>query len=208
MYCIRAYRIHAPSAPTTLAIVPHAYPLICSPHQHCSYHKSTLKFLPTTIPVYHVFRSMQHQFMFKWTPSPSLPHVVHLVTLFSSQIRGCIGIWVSHPSCDVCLYTILICTRLLTGSIILSPRILIHTAITNGSWNFWKETIQFIVDSYHYINHCASDYFCCKWRNPAPLNGSAPNLVVVEHDVKGNAHYKHTFNTQICLVIRFELTLC
>ena len=89
MYCIRAYRIHAPSAPTTLAIVPHAYPLICSLHQHCSYHKSTLKFLPTTIPVYHVFRSMQHQFMFKWTPSPSLPHVVHLVTLFSSQIRGC-----------------------------------------------------------------------------------------------------------------------
>ena len=64
-----------------------------------------------------------------------------------SSLRGCIGIWVSHPSCDVCLYTILICTRLLTGSIILSPRILIHTAITNGSWNFWKETIQFIVDS-------------------------------------------------------------
>jgi hypothetical protein len=89
MYCIRAYRIHAPSAPTTLAIVPHAYPLICSPHQHCSYHKSTLKFLPTTIPVYHVFRSMQHQFMFKRTPSPSLPHIVHLVTLFGSQIRGC-----------------------------------------------------------------------------------------------------------------------
>ena len=120
--------------------------------------------------------------------------------------KGCmvlhtIGIWVSHPSCDICLYTVLICTHLLTGSIILGPWIPIHTAITNGSWNIWKETTQFIVDSYHYINHCASDYFCCKWRNPAPLNGSAPNLVVVEHDVNGNAHYKRAFNTQACFCL-------
>src|SRR6267154_5412458 len=27
------------------------------------------------------------------------------------------------------------------------------TAISNGAWNVWKETTQFIVDSYHYINH-------------------------------------------------------
>ncbi|KIM83350.1 hypothetical protein PILCRDRAFT_37562, partial [Piloderma croceum F 1598] len=74
----------------------------------------------------------------------------------------------------------------------------LHTAIVNGSWNVWKETTQFIVDSYHYINHHANDYLCHKWCNPAPLNGSAPNLVVVEHNVNGNAHYKRAFNTQAC----------
>jgi CxC5 like cysteine cluster associated with KDZ transposases/CxC6 like cysteine cluster associated with KDZ transposases len=84
----------------------------------------------------------------------------------------------------------------------------LRTAISNGSWNVWKETTRFIVDSYHYINHRTNDYLCRKWCNPAPLNGSAPNLVVVEHDVNGNAHYKRAFNTQVCLVISFELTTC
>ena len=74
----------------------------------------------------------------------------------------------------------------------------LHTAISNGSWNVWKETTRFIVDSFHYINHRTNNYLCRKWCNPAPLNGSAPNLVVVEHDVRGNAHYKRAFNTQVC----------
>src|SRR6202042_2690259 len=73
----------------------------------------------------------------------------------------------------------------------------LHTTIVNGSWDVWKETSQFIVDSYHYINHCTNDYLCCKWCNPVPLNGSAPNLVVVEHDVNGNTRYKCAFNTQV-----------
>ena len=39
----------------------------------------------------------------------------------------------------------------------------LHTAISNGSWNVWKETSHFIVGSYHYINHHTSDYLveCC-----------------------------------------------
>jgi hypothetical protein len=52
---------------------------------------------------------------------------------------------------------------------------ILHTAITNGSQNIWKETTWFIVDSYHYINHHASNYLCHKWCNPAH------NLVVVKH---------------------------
>ena len=72
------------------------------------------------------------------------------------------------------------------------------TAISNGSWNIWQQTSRFIVDSYHYINHRTSDYLCRKWCNPAPLNGSAPNLVVVENDIHGNPHYKRAFNTQAC----------
>jgi len=31
--------------------------------------------------------------------------------------------------------------------------LVLHTAITNGSWESWKRTSLFIVDSYHYIGH-------------------------------------------------------
>ncbi|KAF8226644.1 hypothetical protein L208DRAFT_1125983, partial [Tricholoma matsutake] len=37
-----------------------------------------------------------------------------------------------------------------------------------------------------------------KWCNPAPMNGSAPNLFIVEEDEQGRQHYKHAFNTQAC----------
>ena len=69
--------------------------------------------------------------------------------------------------------------------------LVLRTAITNGSWDrIWKKTTRFIVDSYHDINHCTIDYLCRKWCNPAPLNGSAPNLVVVDTDNQGQQYYK------------------
>ena len=72
------------------------------------------------------------------------------------------------------------------------------TSIQNGSWSrIWKETTRFIVDSYHYINHRTSDYMCRKWCNPAPLNGTAPNLVIVGQDTHGRPYYKRAFNTQV-----------
>ena len=70
----------------------------------------------------------------------------------------------------------------------------LHTSIANGSWETWKNTTRFIVDSYHYINHRTTDYMCRKWCNPAPLNGSAPNLVVVAHDKHNRRYYKHVNN--------------
>jgi hypothetical protein len=39
---------------------------------------------------------------------------------------------------------------------------------------------------------------CQKWCNPVPQDGSAPNLVVLEWDDKGNPIYKRAFNTQAC----------
>ena len=74
---------------------------------------------------------------------------------------------------------------------------LLRTSINNGSWEMWRKTTRFIVDSYHYVNHRTTDYLCRKWCNPEPLNGSAPNLVIVENDQQGQPHYKRAFNTQV-----------
>lgn len=75
--------------------------------------------------------------------------------------------------------------------------LVLRTSLSNVLWNSWLKTTRFIVDAYHYINHRTSDYICRKWCNPGPLNGSAPNLVVVDHDKKGNPYYKRAFNTQV-----------
>ena len=75
----------------------------------------------------------------------------------------------------------------------------LRTAIANGSWDMWKETTCFIVDAYHYINHCTLDYLCCKWCNPAPLNDFAPNLIQVACDKNGREYLQRAFNTQVCI---------
>ncbi|KAF8868055.1 hypothetical protein BD779DRAFT_1615563 [Infundibulicybe gibba] len=74
--------------------------------------------------------------------------------------------------------------------------LVLRTSIANKSWEMWSRTSRFIVDSYHYINHRATDYLCRKWCNPAPLDGSAPNLVVVATDNNGKPYYQRAFNTQ------------
>ena len=73
-----------------------------------------------------------------------------------------------------------------------------QTAISNGSWDTWKKTTHFIVDSYHYANHHATDELCRKYCNPAPTDGSAPNLVGQKVDEKGVVHDVREFNTQTC----------
>ncbi|TFK31933.1 hypothetical protein BDQ12DRAFT_701383 [Crucibulum laeve] len=69
--------------------------------------------------------------------------------------------------------------------------LVLQSAISNKSWEEWKKTTRFIVDTYHYMNHQVSDAMCQKWCNPAPLNGSAPNLY-------GKPYYKWAFKTQAC----------
>ena len=70
--------------------------------------------------------------------------------------------------------------------------------VANYAYEDWFQTTRFIVDSYHYINHKATDNMCCTWCNPAPTDGSAPNLVVSTIDKDGNPCFKHAFNTQAC----------
>jgi hypothetical protein len=50
---------------------------------------------------------------------------------------------------------------------------------TNNAWDVWKRTTHFIVDAYHYNNHSVLDILCRTWCNPAPSDGSAPNLVII-----------------------------
>ena len=74
----------------------------------------------------------------------------------------------------------------------------VRTAVNNGSWEMWMKTTRFIVDSYHYANHRASDELCRKYCNPAPTDGSAPNLVGQKVDKNGVVHDVREFNTQSC----------
>lgn len=54
------------------------------------------------------------------------------------------------------------------------------------------------MDSYHYTNHRTTDILCRAWCNPAPLNGSAPNLVITGTSNDGQPYQKQAFNTQAC----------
>ena len=76
--------------------------------------------------------------------------------------------------------------------------VVLWTAATNNAWDMWQKTTWFIVDSYHYNNHSATDTLCNTWCNPAPTDGSAPNLVIMAKDKKGKYYWKCAFNTQAC----------
>jgi len=58
-------------------------------------------------------------------------------------------------------------------------------------------TTRFVVDSYHYTNHKATDTLCRTWCNPAPSDGSAPNLVLPATDKHGNPCWQRAFNSQV-----------
>jgi hypothetical protein len=73
----------------------------------------------------------------------------------------------------------------------------LKTSLANGSWEEWKETTHLIVDAYHYTNHRVSDILCRTYCNPAPLNGSAPNLVIEAQMDDGTKYLKRAFNTQV-----------
>ena len=75
--------------------------------------------------------------------------------------------------------------------------VVLRTSLTNGSWMDWRDTSHFIVDSYHYTNHHVEDFMCRKYCNPAPLDGSAPNLVIEAETDKGVKYLKWAFNIQV-----------
>ncbi|KAK4700332.1 hypothetical protein P7C70_g5917, partial [Phenoliferia sp. Uapishka_3] len=68
--------------------------------------------------------------------------------------------------------------------------------INSGKWfmDQWDLTTQLIVDLWHYLNHLVTDELCVEYCNPAPLNGSQPNLVVADPDNPGRL--LRAFNTE------------
>ena len=75
-------------------------------------------------------------------------------------------------------------------------RVLKHI-VAQGHWDEWSETTRFIVDSYHYQNHRKTNTLCQTWCNPAPTDGSAPNLVITAQGSDGKLYQKCAFNTQV-----------
>jgi hypothetical protein len=76
--------------------------------------------------------------------------------------------------------------------------LVLKTSLSNGSWEEWKETTRLIVDAFHYCNHRVKDFLCRIYCNPAPLDGSAPNLVIEAEADDGTKYLKRAFNTQAC----------
>lgn len=76
--------------------------------------------------------------------------------------------------------------------------VVLSHSIASGSWKRWLRTSHFIVDAYHYINYRVTNCLCRSWCNLASLDGSAPNLVILNYDKHGKPYYKRAFNTHAC----------
>ncbi|KAJ7679922.1 hypothetical protein B0H17DRAFT_1206314 [Mycena rosella] len=73
---------------------------------------------------------------------------------------------------------------------------LLRHIVTQNPNDSWLATTKLIVDAWHYIGHRATDILCRLWCNPAPANGSQPDLVLVEEDANGVIHQTRAFNTE------------
>lgn len=82
----------------------------------------------------------------------------------------------------------------------------VRRLVSTGQWKIFSESSRLIVDSYHYLNHRASDWLCRTWCNPAPIDGSAPNLVRIEKEAGGKVKMQRIYNTQVCVFIYFNST--
>ncbi|KAG8941897.1 hypothetical protein FRC03_003878 [Tulasnella sp. 419] len=68
--------------------------------------------------------------------------------------------------------------------------------ITQNSDDAWLDTTRFLVDSWHYVNHRATDVLCQTWCNPAPADGSQPDLVIKHTDEEGQPFLARAYNTE------------
>ncbi|KAJ7150733.1 hypothetical protein C8R46DRAFT_1305439, partial [Mycena filopes] len=73
---------------------------------------------------------------------------------------------------------------------------LLRHIVTQNVDDSWLTSTKFIVDAWHYIGHRATDILCRTRCNPAPTNGSQPDLVLVQVDDNGVVHQTRAFNTE------------
>ena len=73
---------------------------------------------------------------------------------------------------------------------------LLRHIVTQNPNDSWTGTTKFIVDAWHYIGHKATDVLCRLWCNPAPQDGSQPDLITVTTDDNGVKHVSRSWNTE------------
>ncbi|KAF7355375.1 hypothetical protein MSAN_01454100 [Mycena sanguinolenta] len=73
---------------------------------------------------------------------------------------------------------------------------LLRHIVHQNSDDIWLATTKFIVDAWHYIGHKATDVLCRTRCNPAPMDGSQPDLVLTMQDANGEVHQTRAFNTE------------
>ncbi|KAK7051727.1 hypothetical protein R3P38DRAFT_2502011 [Favolaschia claudopus] len=73
---------------------------------------------------------------------------------------------------------------------------LLRHIVTQNPDDIWITTTKFIVDAWHYIHHRATDVLCRTRCNPAPSDGSQPDLVRTDTDANGTIHRTRAFNTE------------
>ncbi|KAJ7768812.1 hypothetical protein B0H16DRAFT_1780830, partial [Mycena metata] len=73
---------------------------------------------------------------------------------------------------------------------------LLRHIVTQNITDLWLTSTKFIVDAWHYIGHQATDVLCRTRCNPAPTDGSQPDLVLTDVDENGVPHQTRAFNTE------------
>ncbi|EJD51060.1 hypothetical protein AURDEDRAFT_160202 [Auricularia subglabra TFB-10046 SS5] len=77
----------------------------------------------------------------------------------------------------------------------LACKLLRHIVTTHFD-DGWLDVTRFVVDAWHYINHVSGDDICRIWCNPAPMDGSQPDLVLEKTDDSGTVHKTRAFNLE------------
>ncbi|KDR77843.1 hypothetical protein GALMADRAFT_65875 [Galerina marginata CBS 339.88] len=73
---------------------------------------------------------------------------------------------------------------------------LLRHIVTQNANSHWLKSTKFVVDAWHYIGHRSTDMLCRIWCNPAPTNGSQPDLILTQTSDDGEIHTVRAFNTE------------
>jgi hypothetical protein len=83
-------------------------------------------------------------------------------------------------------------------------RLLAHI-VTHHQTSSWLQSTRFLVDAWHYVNHRATDQLCRFWCNPAPADGSQPDLVITKEE-NGQTLTVRAYNTETAEQLNAWLT--
>ncbi|KAJ7829366.1 hypothetical protein B0H14DRAFT_3088112 [Mycena olivaceomarginata] len=87
---------------------------------------------------------------------------------------------------------------------------LLRHIVTQNPNSPWVHGPKLIVDTWHYIGHQASDVLCRIWCNPAPANGSQPDLISVklngyEAQLQQMSDVNYDFSVHVLMMLYKEL---